>query len=306
MESDFDDDERQPRDDGPTRRQDNQSGIGVIVAILAGVLVLCCGGTIGVGYWLFARGKAEVERAQEAAEAVRTSTDTSIPTASPEQVEADLSRRNLEQIASAIEIYHNTFGHYPNNSYETLPPVKGKAKSSGRPLLSWRVHILPYLEEENLYRQFHLDEPWDSEHNRALLARMPKVYGTPESNRRSGATRTYYRGFSHAGAAFERPRGPGKTGYLRMPASFPDGTSITLVVVEAGDPVEWTRPEDLDWSSGRPRPTLGGVVPSLPYCHCLMADGGVAKVRKDVPEQTLRLLTIRNDQNRIPDNWRHK
>ena len=51
----------------------------------------------------------------------------------------------------------------------------------GKPLLSWRVHILPFLEEGELYKQFRLDEPWDSEHNRKLIEKMPDAYADPDS-----------------------------------------------------------------------------------------------------------------------------
>ncbi|HLW65774.1 MAG TPA: DUF1559 domain-containing protein [Gemmataceae bacterium] len=63
------------------------------------------------------------------------------------------SKNNLKQLALAMHNYHDTLGH--------LPPAASK-DSNGQPLLSWRVAILPFVEEEKLYKQFHLDEPWDS------------------------------------------------------------------------------------------------------------------------------------------------
>ena len=47
--------------------------------------------------------------------------------------------------------------------------------------MSWRVAILPYIDQHGLYKQFHLDEPWDSEHNKPLMAKMPAVYRSPMS-----------------------------------------------------------------------------------------------------------------------------
>src|SRR5205823_10918869 len=58
----------------------------------------------------------------------------------------------------------------------------------GKPLLSWRVHLLPFLEQDNLYKQFHLDEPWDSEHNKKLIARMPPVYRSSDKVAADGRT----------------------------------------------------------------------------------------------------------------------
>jgi hypothetical protein len=78
------------------------------------------------------------------------------------------------------------------------------------------------------------------------------------------------------------------------------------MVVEAGEAVEWTRPDDFDWSPGRPRPALGAITPNLQYFQVLMVDGTVVKVRKDTPDQTLRWLIDRRDGNVIPDNWRYR
>ncbi len=77
------------------------------------------------------------------------------------------SQNNLKQIGLAMHNYHAT-----NNM---LPPHATYDKN-GKPLLSWRVFILPYIEQQDLYKQFHLDEPWDSEHNKKLLAKMPVIY----------------------------------------------------------------------------------------------------------------------------------
>ena len=76
------------------------------------------------------------------------------------------SMNNLRQLMLALHNYHDAHGHFPTD-------IRDK---DGKPLLSWRVHILPYIEQENLYRQFKLDEPWDSEHNKKLVKSMPKVF----------------------------------------------------------------------------------------------------------------------------------
>ncbi|MBV9126015.1 MAG: DUF1559 domain-containing protein, partial [Planctomycetes bacterium] len=71
------------------------------------------------------------------------------------------SINNLKQIALAF--------HSMNDTYNFMPPAAICGKD-GRPLLSWRVAILPYIEQQNLYNQFRLDEPWDSPTNKKLLA----------------------------------------------------------------------------------------------------------------------------------------
>src|SRR5262249_44509944 len=77
------------------------------------------------------------------------------------------ARRNLRKIAEAIQIYHHDHAHLPP------PAIMDK---QDKPLLSWRVALLPYLGPEGLYEQFKPDGAWDSPHNKKLLARMPAVF----------------------------------------------------------------------------------------------------------------------------------
>jgi len=77
----------------------------------------------------------------------------------------------FKNIALAFHSYCNRHKTFPTNSYN----------EEGKPLLSWRVHILPYISGQAIYDQFHLDEPWDSEHNRPLVEKMPALYADPDS-----------------------------------------------------------------------------------------------------------------------------
>ena len=81
---------------------------------------------------------------------------------------------NLKQIALALLNYEA--------AHKTLP-AQAKYDADGKPLLSWRVGILPYIEEQQLYQQFHLDEPWDSPNNIKLLDQMPAVFKHPKMNK---------------------------------------------------------------------------------------------------------------------------
>jgi hypothetical protein len=149
--------------------------------------------------------------------------------------------------------------------------------------LSWRVHILPYIGEDALYKQFKLDEPWDSPANRPLLNRMPMPYATPaeRTGKVAPATKTYYRGFSSPGAVFARDQ------RLTI-GNIKDGLSNTIFVVEAGDPVEWTKPDDLDAAPGKPFPNLGGARPNSDLVMVLFGDGAVKAIRKTVSEAQWR------------------
>ncbi|MGY8768159.1 MAG: DUF1559 family PulG-like putative transporter [Pirellulales bacterium] len=80
------------------------------------------------------------------------------------------SQNNLKQIVFACHIYYET--------YQQFPPAY-LANETGKPVHSWRVLILPYLGEEELYRQYRFDEPWDSEANVRVLIKMPSVFHNP-------------------------------------------------------------------------------------------------------------------------------
>lgn len=293
-DDEFDDEDdrprrRQPRDDfdddRPARKKSSSTGL--IVGILIGVFVLCCGGGGTVAYLVYVRAKKVVTEVQETVK---------------DDLESQQSHANMIQIGSGIHKHADTMRVLPADSRQEQKTKKGGAVTT-KPLLSWRVHLLPYLGEEALYRKFKLDEPWDSANNKPLLAQMPAVYGTPEANKRAGEGKTYYRGFTHRGAAFERLPGQQR---IQFPAAFTDGTTNTILIVEAGDAVEWTKPDDFEWGPGRPRPALGGISPKLPYLNVLMGDGTVHKLRRDVSDQTLLWLIDRQDNNPIFDNWEYR
>lgn len=117
---------------------------------------------------------------------------------------------SLGQIALACRNYHDQHGE--------LPPaiVYGQR---GEPLYSWRVLILPCLEQQTLYDEFRLDEPWDSEHNIHLLERMPSSFAAPWTRRVDVPPgHTVCRVLVGPGTAFEERR------RLRLADDFPDGT----------------------------------------------------------------------------------
>jgi hypothetical protein len=193
------------------------------------------------------------------------------------------SANNLRLLALAMHMYHDTYGHFP--------PAAVYSKE-GKPLYSWRVLLLPYLEEEQLYKQFKLDEPWDSEHNRPLLARMPKVYALPAGQGKEPHA-TFYQGFVGPRAAFE-----GKEG--KRLADFTDGTSNTLLIAEAAEAVPWTKPVDLPYDAKKPLPKLGG--PGQDYFNAAFADGAVRAIKKNIGKEVLRALITRNGNEAInPD-----
>jgi hypothetical protein len=149
------------------------------------------------------------------------------------------------------------------------------------------VLLLPYLEQQDLYKQFKLDEPWDSPNNLPLLEKMPRTYAPPRYKEHLvPPNHTICHVFVGPGTSFER--GPA----IRLQDGFPDGTSNTLFIVEAGEPVPWTKPEDLVYDPNGPLPQLKGL-----FKHGFrvsMADGSRRFFSYDIPEKSLRALITRN------------
>jgi len=120
--------------------------------------------------------------------------------------------------------------------------------ADGRPLLSWRVAVLPYIGEESLYREFHLDEAWDSPHNILLLPRMPEIYVCPSSPIPPSEGITLYVAAAGPGMFFDAPEPIPGTAMIGVPLSaIRDGTSNTILVLESGrnNGVPWTSPQEL-------------------------------------------------------------
>jgi Protein of unknown function (DUF1559) len=205
------------------------------------------------------------------------------------------SHNKLHQIAIALHNYAET-----NNG--RLPPA-ATYDSEGRPLLSWRVLLLPYIEEEELYKEFHLDEPWDSPHNITLLPRMPKTYRAPPDfpvGAKPDPNSTFYQAFVGPRAGFDATRG------LRMPQDFPDGTSNTILVIEGGSTVPWSKPEDISYDPDAPLPPIGGLFTGegrfgllsrnrLKGFNVALADGSVRFVYAPFDETALREYIDRDD-----------
>ena len=185
---------------------------------------------------------------------------------------------NLKQLGLALHFYSQAHG--------TLPPAV-VTDANGKPLYSWRVVILPYVNGDDLYKQFHLNEPWDSPHNKELIPRMPPIFqpyphalGYPDDQ-------TFFRVFVGKGTPFE----PGKMISLGA-KDLPLGAANTLLIVEAGESVVWTKPDELPFEQGKPLPNLGGLWPKR--MQAVMCDGSVRYFPKPLDEAAIReMIRIR-------------
>jgi hypothetical protein len=189
------------------------------------------------------------------------------------------SANNLKQLTLAMINYADT--------NKGVLPAQASYDKNGKALLSWRVMILPYIEQDQLYKQFHLDEPWDSDHNKKLLEKMPATFAMPDSQAEKNHE-TFYQGFVGKDAFFD-----GKNG-LRFPADFPDGTSNTIMFVEAAKSVPWTKPEDVPFDAGKLGPRVGGIFKD--GFHVAMCDGSVRYIRLPIKaEDVFHLMVTRSD-----------
>ncbi|WP_397569463.1 DUF1559 domain-containing protein [Schlesneria sp. T3-172] len=184
------------------------------------------------------------------------------------------AKNNLKQIALSLYNYEEAQKRFPDR----VSPDK-----TGKPGLSWRVKILPYLDEQELYDQFHHDEPWDSEHNKTLISRMPSTYGSPNDSDLTQQGKTRYLIVTGEGTMFGGETGPALT-------DVKDGLGKTIMAVEAqsDQAVVWTSPEDLeldfdDLLKGLAKARSGGF-------QALFGDGSVRFISENIDRQTMKAL----------------
>jgi hypothetical protein len=186
------------------------------------------------------------------------------------------STNNLKQIALAMLNYESAMRRLP---------ARAIYSKDGKPLLSWRVMVLPFLEEMELYKQFHLDEPWDSDHNKPLIAKMPKIYAAPGSKAATGPKTVYL-----------VPHGDDTIfpdGKATRIQDITDGTSNTILVVESNDDraAIWTKPDDYDVDFKQPMAGLVGLRQG--GFLAAFADGSVHFLKDTIKIETLKALFTR-------------
>ena len=182
------------------------------------------------------------------------------------------SVNNMKLIGLAMHNYYNANDH--------LPPAVGFGPDGKTPH-SWRVAILPHLERQELYNAYRFDEPWDSPSNRKVLEKMPDVYRVPESG--GDPTHPSYFAVTGPETIFADAKGTSV-------AQINDGTTNTILVVEAKRAIPWTKPEDIPLDDAKPS-RLGGYFPNT--FNVGFGDGSVKGLKSSINEAVLRALFTR-------------
>ena len=220
------------------------------------------------------------------------------------------SKNNLKQLGLAFHNFHDVYTRFP-------PAVV--YGPDGKRWHSWRVSVLPFVDQAALYTRYRFDEPWDGPNNKKLLSEVPEVYrdpiyGNPDDNY------THYAVVTGKGTAFptegvkmdpKQPTSPlvnlPKSGGAKRIRDFTDGSSNSLLVgpVSPDRMIPWTKPEDIVLNEKFPAlGQKGGFaapyeIGKLKSGQFLICDGSVRTIRSDINMQTLRNLILISDGNVI-------
>ena len=190
---------------------------------------------------------------------------------------------NVKMLGLAFANFESAYRKLPGSKNYREGGIGFKGPRTKHPF-SWRVAVLPFVEEVKLFQQYDFNEPWDSEKNLKLLDKMPAVFRSPHAPSDQKVGETNYLGFAGEKSAMV-------DGGIPM-AEIKDGTSATILLVETKRTVPWTKPEDFafaeyaDAKRAEPFDGLG--------LNCLMVDGTVLSLDAPVDWERLGRLVTRD------------
>ncbi len=265
-EDDADQFEEDEEEDQPRKTRKGKKSLGMILGLTACGVVLVAGVSALVLYLMAGGGSSPTVPDRQ----VPGKVGSNLPRGGIPAVPAgndSVSLANLKEIGPAIQKYMTTHkGQAPGNIVDR----------GGKPLLSWRVELLPSLGEEELYQKFKRDEPWNSPSNKALIPLMPKVYAFPNQ---SGVGLTHYKMYIGPKTLYEKGPPSRNSMMVKNPPNL-------LAVVEAAQPVEWTNPAtELLFSNGE--------------CHVVMWDGSPRTLKETIDPQNLKNAILANEGGRF-------
>jgi hypothetical protein len=205
------------------------------------------------------------------------------------------AQNNLKQMGLAMFNYEDNFGHFPL-AFTQWPPPPG----AGQPQMSWRVAILPYIEEGPLFDTFNPQEPWDGPSNRMFQSQPVRVYQFPPD---PPSPQTYFQVFVTAPrkkphSMFNHPTDANnKVGHRDVL----DGTSYTILIAEGPNSVLWVSPQDMAFDPDWTAPPLGSHGRGGSVVG--MADGSTRVIPPSMSPTTQKALMTRDGDERIDPNW---
>ena len=173
---------------------------------------------------------------------------------------------------------------YAGNN-QKLPPVEGN--------VSWRVHILPFIEQETAFKQVDLNQPWNAGRNQSLAGTAIATYTSPLDD--PGTTQTHYRSFAGTGTAFD----PDLIKQRPFPLYITDGSSQTILAIDTAESIPWPQPKEIPFSPSGSIPELGH--PKRPQGIAAMCDGSVRTFDKKMDPATIRALVTATGGETIPE-----
>ena len=183
---------------------------------------------------------------------------------------------NLKQIALAMHNYHDVNGRFP------APVLHGP---DGKTPYSWRVALLPFLEANDVYKEYRFDEPWDGPNNRKLIPRMPALFACPDHDEAQPGHFTSYFVLTGPDTLF-----PDRKEGVQI-HEVTDGTSNTIMVIEARRETPWTKPEDIPYDKDKPFPATGVLHPG--GFNAAFTDGAVKFLSRSIDPTVLKALVTR-------------
>jgi prepilin-type processing-associated H-X9-DG protein len=256
-DGDYDDDRR------PKRSSRKGLNVGLIIGIVVAVLFVCG----GLGFYALFTATTKV---REAAARMKDSNNLKV---------LGLASHNVHDVTGAFQ------GPFAFDD-------KGKRATGD---LSFRVGLLPYIEQGSLFKQFDLAQAWDSPRNRSLSNAEIPEYRSPFAADPKAST-TPYRAFVGGGALFDEPGTP-----VRL-ADIKDGAANTIMLIGVDDEVPWAAPREMKYSPTGPLPTIG--TRGMPTgANVLLADGSVKFLKASTPEPVFRSLITRAGGDLMPVDW---
>ena len=307
-ETDYDDDDRPRRgrrdddddfDDRPRRRPTGSNGVAVAALVLGlvsffcsiftGVPAVVCG-ILGLSQAKRAGGTgrgmaiAGIVLGGLSVVAIPVMIGLMLPAVQKvrEAAARTQSVNNLKQISLGVQAYHDVVDHLPTADHRADADAPAPADPSRR--LGWRFTVLPYLEQDTVYRQYlpTAGQPWDSPANRPLSEVRIRPYMDPtDPQGPAGDPTTRYRAFVGPKTLFD----PAAEKPLKL-QEITDGTSQTLLAAESADKVPWPQNNEMPYRPGGPVPDLGR--PGQSAFLAVFADGHVQSFQKTIDPAVLR------------------